>query len=305
MYKRLKPALILAVWLVAAVHAHAAPDGVEHLVIVGIDGMGTTGVTNGDIPVMRKMMSEGAWTMHARGVIPTVSMPNWAAIIMGAGPEQNGVTTNDWKPEKTRITPACTGLAKTFPTIFGVLREQKPDANMAIFHDWSEFNILVEPGVPNVIEHTKGPETTINRAIEYFKQNRPLFMFIHLDNVDHAGHTEGWETPPYMQALNLADTLIGKLRDAIEEAAGANKTIYLVTSDHGGTGKNHGMSLMNELEIPWMISGPGVVKGKELNTPINNFDTAATAAWILGVNPPECWIGRPVRAAFEPVSKNP
>ena len=35
-------------------------------------------------------------SIHARGVIPTVSSPNWASMIMGAGPEQHGITSNDW-----------------------------------------------------------------------------------------------------------------------------------------------------------------------------------------------------------------
>jgi len=45
-------------------------------------------------------MREGAWTLHARGVMPTVSSPNWASMIMGAGPEQHGVTSIDWQPYK-------------------------------------------------------------------------------------------------------------------------------------------------------------------------------------------------------------
>jgi arylsulfatase A-like enzyme len=55
---------------------------------------------------------------------------------------------------------------------------------------------------------------------------------------------------------------------------------------------------MGEIEIPWIIAGPGVATGKELATPVNTYDTAATVAYLFGLKPPECWIARPVVEAF-------
>ena len=71
-----------------------------------------------------------------------------------------------------------------------------------------------------------------------------------------------------------------------------------VTADHGGVGKKHGQATMAEIEIPWIIAGPGIAAGQEITAPVNTFDTAATLAHILGVKPPECWIGKPVLSAF-------
>ena len=85
---------------------------------------------------------------------------------------------------------------------------------------------------------------------------------------------------------------------ALEEAGIAERTIVLVTADHGGVAKGHGGSTMTELEIPWILTGPGVVRGRELHTPVRTYDTAVTVAHILGVKPSECWIGRPVLEAF-------
>jgi predicted AlkP superfamily pyrophosphatase or phosphodiesterase len=48
-------------------------------------------------------MESGASTLHASAVIPTVSSPNWALMIMGACPEQHGITTKEKKPEFTFI----------------------------------------------------------------------------------------------------------------------------------------------------------------------------------------------------------
>src|SRR5205809_8104130 len=99
---------------------------VKHMVVVGVDGLSPDSVLKAKSPVMRRLMKEGAWSLHARGVMPTSSSPNWASMIMGAGPEQHGVTSNDWQPDKFDIAPIATGSGGIFPTIFGVLREQQP-----------------------------------------------------------------------------------------------------------------------------------------------------------------------------------
>jgi hypothetical protein len=58
------------------------------------------------------------------------------------------------------------------------------------------------------------------------------------------------------------------------------------------------VSLAGEIEIPWILAGPGGAAGKELITPVNTYDTAATVAYIFGLKTPECWIARPVVEAF-------
>jgi hypothetical protein len=58
--------------------------------------------------------------------MPTSSSPNWASMIMGAGPEQHGVTSNDWETNKFEIPALEVGPEGMFPTIFGVIRRQRP-----------------------------------------------------------------------------------------------------------------------------------------------------------------------------------
>ena len=45
---------------------------------------------------------------------------------------------------------------------------------------------------------------------------------------------------------------------------------------------------MAEIEIPWIIAGPGVAAGRELKKPVNTYDTALTVAHIFGLKPPDC-----------------
>jgi predicted AlkP superfamily pyrophosphatase or phosphodiesterase len=278
--------------------AAAQVAGAQHVVIVGVDGLSPDGIRKADTPVLHRMMKSGTSTLHARAVMPTVSSPNWASMIMGAGPEQHGITTNDWEPNKFEITPTAKGPGGMFPTIFGLIRAQRPGAQIACFHDWDGFGRLFERKSADEVAHCKGPVQTTEHAIAYLKAKRPDFTFIHLDHVDEAGHHEGHGTPAYYKAVAEADRLIGLVLQALADSGIAEQTIVIVTADHGGKGKGHGGATMAEIEIPWIIWGAGVVAGRELEIPVNTYDTAATVAYIFGLTPPKCWIARPVEEAF-------
>ncbi len=290
--------LVLCLALGPAQSATSAQTQVQHIVIVGVDGMSPDGVLHADAPNMSRMRSQGAWTFKARGVMPTSSSPNWASMIMGAGPEQHGVTSNDWETNKFDIAPTVTGPGGIFPTIFGVLRQQQPSAGLAVFHDWDGFGRLLERRMVDVVEHTDGPTNAMRRAVTWFETKRPALTFIQLDHVDHALHESGHGTPEYYAAVAVADQLIGEMIAGIEEAGLRQSTLLWVTSDHGGRGKKHGGATMQELEIPWIMAGPGVIPGHEIKAAVNTYDMAPTIAWIFGAQPPECWIGRPIREPF-------
>jgi arylsulfatase A-like enzyme len=93
-------------------------------------------------------------------------------------------------------------------------------------------------------------------------------------------------TPKSYQAVAEADRLIGLILPGVEDAGMAKNTIVVITSDHGGKGKGHGGATMGEIKIPWILTGPGVAKGKELTTRVNTNDTAATVAFIFGLKTP-------------------
>lgn len=287
--------LVLSLALSSVLVAKSAP----HFIVIGCDGMSPDGVEKATTPAMDRMMLEGSYTMKARGVMPTSSSPNWASMIMGAGPEQHGVISNDWKPDKFEIAPTFAGAGGIFPTIFSVLREQRPTAVSGVFHDWDDFGRLVERDLITKIEDSEGPTNAVRHAIQWFREARPELLFIHLDHVDHAGHEYGHGTPEYYAAVEVADRLIGEVIATLEELQLLSQTTVLVTSDHGGINKGHGGATMAELEIPWIVRGPEVRRGHAIVTPVNTFDTAATIAYRLGLKPPVVWIARPVWEAFE------
>jgi predicted AlkP superfamily pyrophosphatase or phosphodiesterase len=231
--------------------------------------------------------------------MPTSSSPNWASIIMGAGPEQHGVTSNEWETNKFEIAPVAIGTGTMFPTIFGVLRQQRPDSFIACVHDWDGFGRLMEPRAMDLLENVKGSPNTARRAAEVIRQRKPTFLFVHFDDVDHAGHTYGWKTPQYFQAVEEVDGLVGNLLRALKEAGIGDQTVVIMTADHGGKGKSHGEPTMEEIEIPVIVSGPSIKRGHEIARPVNTYDTAATVAALFELKAPEAWIGKPIDEAID------
>ncbi len=79
---------------------------VEHVVVIGVDGLGPVGIEQASTPHMDALIAAGAHSFTARGVMPTSSAPNWASMIMGAGPEQHGIVSNPpWLPKQERSIP--------------------------------------------------------------------------------------------------------------------------------------------------------------------------------------------------------
>ncbi|MFK5972451.1 MAG: alkaline phosphatase family protein [Flavobacteriaceae bacterium] len=278
---------------------YAQLDSVQHVILIGVDALSPDAIQKAKTPFMNSLILNGASTMHARGVFPTKSSPNWASMILGAGPEQHGITSNDWELDLTNISPTVADSQGYFPSIFTVLRNLKgKDFKMGVFHHWKGYARLFNNDNVNSIKHGETVDETIAFATQFIKNERPQFTFIHLDELDHTGHKYGHGTAQYYKEVEATDVAIGKVITALKEIGIFNQSIIIVTSDHGGLGKDHGEETMSQLEIPWVISGPKVVQNKRIDVPVNIYDTASTIAYIFGCEQPYAWISRPVLAAF-------
>lgn len=287
-------------WIAALALTLAPAFAADHVVIIGIDGLSPDGLKRAATPNIDRLIREGAVSWTARAVMPTSSSSNWASMIMGAGPEQHGITSNEWQPDKFSIAPTAKGPGGIFPTMFALVREQRPQARSAAFYDWEGFGRLMEPGIAAAQKHVKGPEAAAKATADWIREHRPHLCFLQLDHVDGAGHKSGWISANYDRAVELADRLVGEVLAALESAGIRNQTVVIISSDHGGLGTKHGGETMAEIEIPLVLSGPGVRRGHTIEGPVNVFDVAPTVIRLLGLKPHPAWIGKPVTEALLP-----
>ena len=179
------------------------------------------------------------------------------------------------------------------------MREQKPDAVIGLSCEWKGFARLVEASVADMNETGRDAEGTTTTAEDFIREQKPDFLFVHLDMVDHAGHKYEWGSAPYTEAVELADALIGRLLQAGRES-GVDKSIaWMIAADHGGVGKEHGGESMAELLTPLLISGYNVRSGVRITEPVNVYDIGAMAAFLLDIELPAATIGRPVCGALQ------
>ena len=119
-------------------------------------------------------------------------------------------------------------------------------------------------------------------------------IYMHLNQVDSAGHSFGYNKQPYARAVSRVDTLIGRLYDAYNEAGMAGNTLFIFCTDHGhryaqdGTG--HGGNSEVERNVTFAIAGKTVRQGKPGK--YVNTDLAPIVTYALGVKGNKNWQGR-------------
>ncbi|MBS1825005.1 MAG: sulfatase-like hydrolase/transferase [Acidobacteria bacterium] len=85
----------------------------------------------------------------------------------------------------------------------------------------------------------------------------------------------------YFGLITELDGLIGEVMDELDRSGQAENTLVIYTSDHGEMLGEHGLWLKNVLldgaaRVPLIMAGPGVGKGKTVETPVSHADMVAT-----------------------------
>ncbi|MEG1544922.1 MAG: alkaline phosphatase [Tannerellaceae bacterium] len=298
--KTSKFVLALTLILLCANMLNAADWKAKHVVMIGLDGWGAYSIEKANMPNVKKLMADGAYTLKKRSVLPSSSAVNWASMYMGAGPELHGYT--EWGSQTPELTSRVVDQDGIFPTLFGLLRRSAPKAEIGCIYEWGGIRYVVDTLALNYDKHvseaSKEPQATVRYAVDYIKKAKPTLVNIVWDEPDHVGHGEGHDTPAYYAKLTVLDGYIGQVIEAVKEAGMLDETIFIVTADHGGINKGHGGKTMQEMETAFIISGKGVKKGYHFQESMMQFDVASTLAYIFDLEQPQVWIGRPMKQVF-------
>jgi hypothetical protein len=289
--------LIIIVPLILSISISAQPTATKHVILIGIEGVSAEAFQYSNTPVINSLIKQGIISLKTRGVMPAVSAPNWATILYGAGPEQHGITSNSWSIMNQGFEPTINDADGYFTSIFTIIRKQLPKAVTAMFYDWEWLGTCVNKKYLSKQQYVEGHVMITSVALNYIKKEKPLFTFIYYGLPEETTTIEGYNTKEYYQSINDIDTEIGKIVADLQESKMIQNTTLIITSDHGG-GFVNGNESTNEIEVPWIISGPGIKKNMLLEIPNDLANTAPTIARILGIKTPVEWIGMPVNEVF-------
>ena len=279
------------------------PSGIEHVIVIGVDGLSPDGIQKAKTPVIHDMIANGSVKWNVRTVLTSSSSQNWASMIMGAGPEQHGIINNDWEMDDHTLPPIVQEADGRFPTIFSVLHQAKPEAEIGTVYHWGGFGRLFQKNALNYDKNFSTEDSTATDFIRYIKEKKPTLGFVHFDHVDHAGHHGGHGSPEYYQSVAKADSLIGQILQGIKDAGIEENTLVIIWADHGGIGYGHGGATPQEAEIAGIFYGKDVKKGYKIEQQVYTYDLAATIAFALNIKTPYAWTGRPVKPVFEGFSE--
>jgi predicted AlkP superfamily pyrophosphatase or phosphodiesterase len=272
----------------------------SHVIFIGLDGWGAYSIEKADMPCVKQLMYDGTYTLKKRSVLPSSSAVNWASMFMGAGPELHGYTK--WNSQTPEIPSRQITAYGIFPSIFGLLRDAYPDAEIGYEYEWDGMQYVVEmPAMSfakEVVNHEKDQDTTFVVACDYIRTSKPNLFALIIDQPDHAGHQTGHDTPEYYAVLSMLDNYVGQIIQATKDAGIYDDTIFILSSDHGGINKGHGGMTLQEMETPFIVSGKNVKKGLCFEESMMQFDVAPTIAYIFGLTPPQVWTGRPMKQIF-------
>lgn len=281
-----------------AVAQDTATGVTEHVIIVSIDGLRPDAIDRFGASTLQRLRDGGSWSMEAQTVFPSKTLPSHTSMLTGVGPEEHGITWNTNMMEEHGHVDVA--------TIFDVANAAGMETGA--FFSKSKFHHLERPGT---LDHSQAPgrnsETwtvtrTVPDAVNYLRHRRPNLLFVHLGEPDYAGHVTGWMGRVYGWAVRRADAGVQELVAAADETFGPGRYTLIVTSDHGGHGRDHGSADARDMTIPWIAHGAGVAPGR-IAAPVRTMDTAATALWLLGLAVPQAWAGTPVVTGFTPAAQ--
>jgi arylsulfatase A-like enzyme len=266
---------------------------VRRVLILSIDGLRPDAISLAPMPNLQKLMQSSAYTLSAQTVYPSVTLVSHTSMLTGLCPAKHGVDWNDYIPEN--------GIAEG-TDLFDIAHAAGLETWMFVGKQKLK-QITASTSLTGFVKGSDRDSELTDQLIEEFPQNFGV-LFVHFATVDGMGHEYGWLSPEYLSVAFRADESLGRILAELDRRNLRNETLVIITADHGGHDTTHGSRMPEDMTIPWFATGPGIKPGP-LNTTVHTMDTAATAAFALGLEIPSEWDGVPVYEAFGlPAVKN-
>jgi predicted AlkP superfamily pyrophosphatase or phosphodiesterase len=289
------------------ISAATAAEPAKKVLFIGIDGTRFDAVEQAQTPNLDALVADG---IHSPTCLilgeryqknDTVSGPGWSSILIGAWADKHGVQNNSFNGRNYG----------EFPHFFARLKEARPEAKTVSLVTWEPIHSLItsaadvsinyEQKEHGVMDYDRYDTAAADEAVKQLTAGNPDALFLYIGQVDVAGHTHGFHpsVPQYIQAIERADKLVGRVVAAMKarKTVGGEDWLVIVTSDHGGRGTGHGgghktPEILNSFLV---VSGTSAQRG-QFTEQVYLVDAPVTALVHLAVKIKDEWKldGRPV-----------
>lgn len=243
--------LALATTCLAGVPATATEAPITKTLVIGIDGATFATLDAVNTPRLDALRAQGTTStsnLYASPMAGTWSGPGWSSIATGVWPDKHGVTENNFSPAHF----------DAYPDYLSRINHAIPARNTAALGTWEAISAnIFGPGVDQRSGFATDAATTAAAVLAISGGTDDLF--VHLDDVDHAGHEAGTSSPGYGAALASTDVKIGQILDAVAARPTTESWTIVATTDHGHTASGgHGGSSAPERQVFMVVAAPGV-----------------------------------------------
>ncbi|GEM_PF-4829848 len=255
---------------------HVIFISVDGLAALYLDDDTLMGSANGAVmPNMKRIRDEGMWTYNARcDYFNSETTPNHVAMLTGrpvsqpagwANTTYHGWTYNSGFLDQTWSLHGYYGAGKGNPnvsyeaSVYDIVHDrggttaEYAGKDKFIIHEWS-YDLDSAQGdqvtPPNdgydkidTFEWT-GDNTDWNSAVlvsKFINGNVPEydfnFVFLHLKGPDKVGHSSGWDSGTWDNAVKDVDSRLATVLNMVESSSNEawySNTVIILTADHGG-----------------------------------------------------------------------
>lgn len=212
------------------------------VVLVSIDGLRYDYLDRYPSPNLHRLIAEGVRAPMVP-VFPSKTFPNHYTIVTGLFPAHHGVVDNTmYDPAIGSTFRLSDSAAQVDPRWWGgeplwVTAEKQ--GRIAASYFWPGSEAPIEGIRPSEWRHYDGKVPNADRVrqvLQWLRRpagERPDFVTLYFDEVDHAAHVYGPDSPEARTALWHVDSVIGMLMDGVKGADGRPAVNVVIVSDHG------------------------------------------------------------------------
>ena len=267
------------------------------------DRVGAYGSQRVATPHMDRLAAEGILFTNAASTVP-FTLPAHSSLMTGTYPPYHGVRENVGYVLGAAQPTLAEAMAESGRSTAGFVSAFVLDSRWGIargFDTYFDDFDLEENQPANLGGVQRDGAETIAEAVRWLDTDpqQPLFLWLHLyDPHDPYKPIEPYRSQypdrPYDGEVAYTDSLIGEFRSALEERGLLNRSLLILTGDHGeGLGQHregfHGYFIYDStVHVPLILRLPGAeLGGRVVDQPVSHVDLVPTILETVGQPIPE------------------
>ncbi|WP_350015510.1 ectonucleotide pyrophosphatase/phosphodiesterase [Rhodanobacter sp. IGA1.0] len=230
------------------------------LLLISIDGYRHDYMQRGLSPTLAMLARGGVQAASMQPAFPSLTFPNHYTLVTGLTPDHHGVVNNTmFDPQLGKFSLSSRkaisdGRWWAEGTPIWETADQHGLRTATMFWPGSEADIHGHrPDHWLAYDGAVTPAQRVDQVLAWLDlpvAERPSFLTLYFDGVDHAGHTYGPDTPQVNEALRETDAALAQLVGGLKQRGLFDRINLVVVSDHGMATVPEANNVMIDTLIP-------------------------------------------------------